>query len=378
MPLPEAQDSTVTTKPEKTPLHKTHCDAGARMMPFGGFDMPLQYSGIVAEHRATRSEATLFDTCHMGEIRVRGPQAVRDLDRLLSASMATMLVGQCRYALMCTEDGGVIDDLIVYRMDQNEFFLVVNAGTRNSDFDWIQSQLSSDTHAVNESADTAKIDLQGPHAPQILQNLTSTNLASLRYFRWTQIAYAGRTILVSRTGYTGEIGFEFYSDANTAIQFWNDCAELGAVPAGLGARDTLRLEMGLPLYGHELSMNRNAGQSGLEFAIARDKAFVGSDSVQDTVSRNQTLCGIVLSGRRAARAGDRVQATDGRDIGIVTSGSFGPSVGCAIALAYVETATATPESPVILAGAGRLQGTLTPTPFYKNGTARKPIGDFLK
>ncbi len=348
------------------------------MGPFGGYEMPIQYAGIVAEHLACREGAVLFDTCHMGEFLISGPGAVADLETLVSCPIASLEPGQCRYGLMCSPAGGVIDDLLVYRLAGDRFMLVVNAGTQAGDAAWIEQHLGADTTFSNLSAATAKIDLQGPAAPRIVTALMGDVLAGVKYYRFVQTVYRDEPVMLSRTGYTGELGVELYAAPDQAIAFWHDAMALGAQPAGLGARDTLRLEAGMPLYGHELTTERNAGESGFSRAIAMDKAFVGSDVVCDVSRRRQALVGIQLEGRRAARAGDLVCDGSGAEIGTVTSGSYGPSVGTAIALGYMDAAVAEPGAEVTIRVArGELAGRVTALPFWKAGTARKRIEDFL-
>jgi len=348
------------------------------MAPFGGFDMPIQYEGIIAEHFHTRESATVFDTCHMGEFIIKGPKAAADLDGIVSCPVASMQIGQCRYGFICNEEGGVLDDQIVYRMGSGEFFMVVNAGTQDADFDWVKNHISPATLLSNVSQETGKIDLQGPSSPRIIGKLLADPISGLKYYRWMYNVYKGKRIIVSRTGYTGEIGFEIYLDERQTVQFWDDCLALGAKPAGLGARDTLRLEMGFPLYGHELDENRNAAQSGFSRAISSDKTFIGSSAVLDPANTQELLRGITLDGRRTARSGDRIYAESGEPIGVVTSGSFSPCLERAIAMGYV----AVPHSVVgrrvvVAAGKNQLPATLTTMPFYQWATARRAISEFL-
>ena len=361
-----------------TILHPVHVSLGAKMSPFGGYDMPIQYAGgIIAEHDAARSGAALFDTCHMGEFTLSGPSAAADLDRLLSNDVANLAAGACRYGFLCNDDGGVIDDLITYRLSDTEFMVVVNASGEDGDFNWIKERVSKDTSIKNLSHATAKIDLQGPKSPKIAASLLKDPLNGLKYYRFMHNTYKDADIILSRTGYTGEIGFEIYCPAKYAVDFWNDCIAQGAVPAGLGARDILRLEMGYPLYGHELSADRNAAQSGFAHAISKNKAFIGSTKVSDSSLCNQSLTGISLDGRRTAHSGDAVM-TDGKTIGTVTSGCFSPTQGRAIALAYINKESAGIDTPVsIISGKNELPGKITATPFYKNGTVRGDINLYL-
>jgi aminomethyltransferase len=363
---------------KKTFLYKSHLSLSASMAPFGGFDMPIRYEGILTEHFRTRKEATVFDTCHMGEFSIKGPSSIVDLDKIVSCDIATLAVGQCRYGLICNENGGVLDDQITYRLGEQDFFMVVNASTQDADFEWITRNISAGTSIVNLSAETGKIDLQGPRSPGIIAKLLKHPIDNLKYYHWMDNEYSGRKIIVSRTGYTGEIGFEIYLDEQRTVQFWNDCLELGAKPAGLGARDTLRLEMGYPLYGHELDRDRNAAESGFSKAIAAGKEFIGSEAMRASGNVHNTLCGIKLDGRRTTRNGDSICSGDGQVIGRVTSGSFSPSLGCAIAMGYIAVPHSTAGNPVYLDSSGhRLPGTISKIPFYTSATARRPMRDFL-
>lgn len=361
-----------------TPLHDRHLALKARMAPFGGFDMPIQYTGILQEHLACRQGVAIFDTCHMGEFHIAGPSARADLERLVSCPLATLAVGQCRYGLLCNPEGGVMDDLIVYRLADADYLVVVNAGTQDADFAWMRAHLSPSTRAENQSATTAKLDIQGPASPRLLNRLLESPITDLRYYRFHHNRFGNRPVLVSRTGYTGEIGFEVYGDADSALALWDACIANGAVPAGLGARDTLRLEVGLPLYGQELDASRNAAESGFASAISPTNAFIGAAAVRDPTRRRQTLAGIALEGRRAARAGDTVLGPDHAPIGTVTSGSFAPSLGSAIALGYLDLPHAQPEATVLIQTArDTLPGRVTKPPFYRDGSVRRDTASLL-
>jgi aminomethyltransferase len=363
---------------KKTFLFDTHVSLGAKMAPFGGFEMPIQYEGILAEHFATRKSATVFDTCHMGEFMISGPNAVKDLDNVLSCPVASMKTGQCRYGFICNNQGGIIDDQILYRLSENEFFMIVNASTQDSDFEWINEHVSTGTLAKNLSKETGKLDVQGPLSAQVINKLLKKSLSELPYYHWMYNEYDNKKVIVSRTGYTGEIGFEIYCDESSSKRFWDDCLSLGVKPAGLGARDTLRLEMGYPLYGHELDSQRNAAESGFTRAIASDKEFIGSKVIHDPGKATSLLCGIKLDGRKAARHNDLILSTDKVRIGCVTSGSFSPSLGYAIAMGYIgKTRCAPGTNVVICTSSHELTGTIVAMPFYKEATARKNITDFL-
>jgi aminomethyltransferase len=340
--------------------------------------MPIQYSGIIKEHTATREAAAIFDTCHMGEFKFEGPAATTDLETILSCPVASIKIGQCRYGFICNEAGGVIDDQILYRMAEDRFFMVVNAATEENDFAWICRHLSAGTHAENLSAQTAKLDLQGPLSAKIMSKLMATPIDELKYYTWADNRYKGSNVLVSRTGYTGEIGFEIYCSHDLGKAFWQECLDLGAVPAGLGARDTLRLEMGYPLYGHELDERTNAAESGFARAIGTAKRFIGSPVVLDASKKQKVLSGIMLEGRRSARHGDAILDTEGREIGTVSSGSFSPSLSCALALGYVALPASTIGTRVkIRTDRQELDGSVTGLPFYKKATGRQELKEFL-
>jgi aminomethyltransferase len=369
----ESADTLLTTA-----LYETHLSLNAKMAPFGGYLMPIHYEGIIKEHMYARRQAALFDTCHMGEFHIAGSTALCDLENLLSCPVASLPVGQCRYGFLCNEHGGVLDDQIIYRMGETEFFMVVNAATRHGDFQWIAAHVSTDTEFLDLSDETGKIDLQGPDSPVIAAKLFAEPIDGMRYYGFRHNSYRGRKVLVSRTGYTGEIGFEIYCDNDLAALFWNDCMQLGAKPAGLGCRDTLRLEMGLPLYGHELTAEMNAAATGFTRAISHDKRFIGSDRVRDPSQPIMALVGIELHGRRAGRNGDTIVSNDQGEIGFVTSGSFSPSLEKALALGYVRVGNAAPGTPCAIDnGRQQLEGHVVALPFYTKATGRKPLADFL-
>lgn len=256
--------------------------------------------------------------------------------------------------------------------------MVVNASTEENDFKWITSHLSPGTEAKNISSATAKIDLQGPDAPKIATALFNLPVTSLKYYRFMENVYKGENVLLSRTGYTGEIGFELYCSSATALLFWDDCITHGAVPAGLGARDTLRLEMGFPLYGHELNTETDASWSGFTRAIG-DKAFIGSSAIGKQVEHQRTLRGLQIDGRRTAHPGNSVVDEDGTEVGYVTSGSYSPSLGYAIALAYIDKTLCTEGTRwSIVTERGALAATVTAAPFYRNATGRDNIENYCR
>ncbi|MBP7828592.1 MAG: glycine cleavage system aminomethyltransferase GcvT [Kiritimatiellae bacterium] len=358
---------------KRTPLHEAHRQLGARLAPFGGWDMPIQYAGILQEHEETRQRATVFDTCHMGEFELSGPTAQADLERLLTQSVATIPAGRCRYGFLLRDDGGVLDDLTCYRLGPDRFMLVVNAGTLERDRDWVRSHLSATTAFNDLSEATAKLDVQGPLSRQAVDKAFQGILPDLSYFGFAESALAGVPCLVSRTGYTGEWGYELYFPAGRAVEFWDRLLAAGVRPAGLGARDTLRLEMGYPLYGHELTETRTPVGASRGKYIDLTKDFIGGPAVAREIEQGpaRVLAGLRLETRRAARAGDRVMK-DGRAVGEVTSGSLAPSLGVAVALAYVETPLAEEGAVLQLESRGAaLDSVVTALPFYTQGTARR-------
>lgn len=356
-----------------TPLHEIHVKLGARMAPFGGWDMPIQYKGILAEHEQTRKRASVFDTCHMGEFELRGPSAERDLERLLTQSIATIPQSRCRYGYLLRDDGGVLDDLTCYRMGPDHFMLVVNAGTLDRDAEWIRGHLSSGTTFTDLSPRTAKLDIQGPRSREEMERAFRARLPELKYFGFDHVTLDGASCLVSRTGYTGEWGYEIYFPEDKAIRFWELLTAGGGVqPAGLGARDTLRLEMGYALYGHELTEDRTPVGAGRGRYMDLKKDFIGRAAVEAELARGDglVLAGLRLETRRAARAGEVVWAA-GKPVGQVTSGSVAPSLGVAVAMAYVDKAHGDPGTIVEIESRGaRLPARVVELPFYPNGSAR--------
>ncbi len=361
----------------RTPLYDRHVAQGARMAPFGGWDMPIQYAGILAEHAHTRTACALFDICHMGEFEVEGPTAAQDLDRLLTQGIASLQVGQCRYGYLLNDAGGVLDDLTCYRRATDRFYLVVNAGTCARDAAWIKSHLSPATVFRDVSAATAKLDVQGPRARVETERALGRVLPELKYFRFAEENWNGMPCLVSRTGYTGEWGYELYFPASEAVRLWDLLLANPAIqPVGLGARDTLRLEMGYPLYGHELNEDQSPVGAGRGQFIDQAKEFIGKARVMRDLADSAVpyLVGLQLESRRAARAGDAVQYA-GRRVGTVTSGSVAPSLGVAVALAYVERPLAAPGQALAIAvKGGVLPARVVSLPFYKQGTARSGAG----
>jgi len=353
---------------KKTPLHAQHIELGARMGEFGGWDMPIQYVGILQEHEQTRTKASVFDICHMGEFELSGPTALHDLENLLTCNVQTLEVGQVRYGFMLNTDGGTIDDLTCYRLGTDRYMLVVNAGTAEKDAAWIREQISADTQFVDLSPEMAKLDIQGPKSREVLDEVLETKLPALGYFR---VAELGEW-LISRTGYTGEWGYEVYLPNDAASNLWKKLVEHNLCePGGLGARDTLRLEMGYPLYGHELSEARTPVPTSRGAFINMKKDFIGKQNVAaDLDEPEYLLVGLQFSSKRAAREGDTVYY-DGIEIGVVTSGSVAPSLGMAVAMAFVEPDFAELGRELQVEIRNKpFPATVVDLPFYEDGTAR--------
>ncbi len=358
---------------KRTPLYERHVTLNARVAPFAGWEMPIQYEGILAEHQHTRGKASLFDTCHMGEFELSGPSAESDLERLLTQSVSSIKTGQCRYGFMLQENGGIIDDLTCYRRGSDHFVLVVNAGTLDNCREWILSHITSETTFRDLSSETAKLDIQGPVSREATESALGIALPDLKFFRFDEITIGGVSCLVSRTGYTGEWGYELYFPAEHAGDIWDRLLAGGVIkPAGLGARDTLRLEVGYPLYGHELSINRTPVAATRGRFMDMSKDFIGKDAVSHELETGVThyLAGLQLEGRRAARASDKVWH-EGREAGEITSGSLAPSLGVAVAMAYLEKDLCEPGNTLEINMRGKtLRAVTTQLPFYKHGTAR--------
>jgi len=357
----------------KTPLHEEHVARGAKIVPFAGWDMPLLYQGIIPEHLQTRSRASVFDIFHMGEFELQGPTAAADLDRLITQPVASLKRGACAYGYLLAENGGVLDDLICYRMDAERFWLVVNAGTAAGDAAWIQAHLSPGTRFTDLSPRTAKLDIQGPCSRELLEQALGVTLPDPGYFHFQELTLLDVPCLLSRTGYTGEWGYELFFPAEEAIRFWKRILAPGQIlPAGLGARDTLRVEMGYPLYGHELNRDRTPAGAAQGRFLDLAKPFIGRDAIRRELDAGlfRVLVGLRLEGRMAARAQDQVW-NGGQEVGEVTSGLFAPSLNVAVALAYVNrTVGQVGQKLEIQVRGKRLPAAVVPLPFYAQGTAR--------
>ncbi|MEO8573484.1 MAG: glycine cleavage system aminomethyltransferase GcvT [Pyrinomonadaceae bacterium] len=359
---------------KKTPLNAAHRELGGKMVDFGGWDMPVQYSaGVIEEHMATRTRAGLFDVSHMGEIWVEGPDAVPFVNRLTTNDVTKLVDGQAHYSALTNEKGGVVDDLLVYRFDQDKLLLVVNAGTTEKDWDWITSHKKDENISLtNASPDYCQIAVQGPEAIGILKTMTDTELDEIKYYHFTMGHVDGVESIISRTGYTGEDGFEVYAAAKYARQLWDKLLEAGKsvaiLPCGLAARNTLRLESAMSLYGHELSDEISPLEANLGWITKLQKGdFIGSDALKKKKEGGLTrrIVGFEMTQPGIARDDFDVYIDDKR-IGYVTSGSPAPFLKKNIGLAFlpVEFANDGQEIKIDVRGK-RLSAKVVPTPFYK-------------
>lgn len=358
----------------KTSLYEKHMQLGAQIVDFAGWEMPIRYAGIIAEHNATRTYAGLFDVSHMGEIHITGPQAGSYINAIVTNDIGKAKPGRAVYSPMCREDGGTVDDLLVYVLSEEEYLLVVNAANTDKDFAWIRGHAPQGVSMENVSRRYAQIAIQGPNALAILSKFTKTDLASVKYYHFVQDVadIPGGPGLVSRTGYTGEDGFEVYLAWDNAPVLWDALltagAPLGLTPVGLGARDTLRLEAAMPLYGHELGPDITPLQAGLTRFVKFDKGnFIGRDALlkQSESGEYTRLTGLILKDRGIPRAGYPVLKGD-TVIGTVTSGGQAPYLEKAIALALVSPQYTEPGTPLAIGIRDRQVSAETAAlPFYK-------------
>ena len=369
-----------TSELKKTALNATHRAMKAKMVDFGGWDMPVEYSGLIAEHMAVRTAVGLFDVSHMGEIQFRGPSSLEAVQRITMNDASKLEIGQAQYSALLTPTGTVVDDILVHKLGDNDYLLVVNAGTKDKDYAWIRSQVgvTHGIHISDYSSYYSQLAIQGPRALETLQKLTKTDLAAIRNYRFTFGQVAGvHNTLIARTGYSGEDGFEIYipSDVATSEKVWNAVmdagAEFGILPCGLGARNTLRLEAGMPLYGHEISDRITPLEAGLErwLKLGKPTDFLGRAALQalkDAGGPANLLVGLEMVERGIARDGYTVLNEAGETIGVVTSGSPAPFLKTNIAFAYVPRAVAESKDDVFVqVRANRVRARQVTVPFYK-------------
>jgi aminomethyltransferase len=359
---------------KKTPLNEAHRSLGGKMVDFGGWDMPVQYeAGVIAEHMATRERAGLFDVSHMGEIWVEGEDAIPFVNRITTNDVTKLVDGQAHYSALTNERGGVVDDLLVYRFDVDKLLLVVNASTTEKDWAWITSHKGDENVTLtNASADYCQIAVQGPRALEIAQKFTDVNLADIKYYHFTVDKFDSTDAIISRTGYTGEDGFEIYANKDEAVRLWNDLleagAEFGILPAGLAARNTLRLESAMSLYGNELSDDISPLEAGLGWICKLSKGeFIGREPMAKLKEEGlkKKLVGFEMIDKGIAR--DHFDVYVGEEkVGYVTSGSPAPFLKKNIGLAFVPTEFAKPGQEITIDVRGKkLAARVVPTPFYK-------------
>ncbi len=359
---------------KKTPLYEKHVALNAKIIDFGGWAMPVQYTNVIDEHRTTRSAAGLFDICHMGEIEVRGPQALDLLQLALTRNLADQKNGQVKLTALLNEQGGVIDDLTVYKMNDNFYMLVTNATPKDRDWEWInkiQAEKKFDCELKDISDETGKLDLQGPRSEAILQKITDADLKILRFYHFCKGNVAGFEANISRSGYTGEDGFEIYAPGNVIGQIWDKLMTIGfgcgMKPCGLGARDTLRLEGGMMLNGQDMDETVSPLEVPYGWIVDAHKEFVGSAGLRARQSSGikKKLAGLEMTGRGIARHGYKV-FRGGKEIGMVTSGTFSPTLNKAIALAFIDADCSSPDTEVEIAIRNAMTAAkVVKLPFYK-------------
>jgi aminomethyltransferase len=361
-----------TREVKRTPLFNQHVEAGGKLVEFSGWHLPVRYRGVVQEHRAVRERVGLFDVSHMGEFRVSGSGAERFIQSLTPNDVAALKIGRIHYSGLLTERGTYLDDLLVYRLGQEEFMLVVNASNIEKNYEWLKSHLVQNVELKNVSDTFALLALQGPRAADVLAALTSCDLAEISYYGFKHGDVASVPALISRTGYTGEDGFELYLAPEVAPRVWNELLGSGSsqdiLPAGLGARDTLRLEAGMALYGHELDETTTPLEAGLGWVVKLDSGeFLGRDALveQKRLSPPRRLVGFELTARGIARQGCSVLVGD-KTVGKVTSGTWSPTFEKAIGMAFVATDHAVAGTEILVDVRGKtIPGRVVGLPIYR-------------
>ena len=353
----------------KTSLYQSHIALGAKMVPFAGFELPVQYTGVVQEHLAVRKQAGLFDVSHMGEFLVRGPQAIDLIQYVFSNDVGRLDIGQAQYGYMPNAKGGIIDDLLVYRMDNQSYLLVVNAANIEKDWNWLVTHNKLfDASLQNQSDQWSLLALQGPMATSILKELTETDIDSIPFYRFTHGTVAGvDRVLISATGYTGSGGYELYVPNEEAEKIWNSLIQNGAKPCGLAARNTLRIEMGYCLYGNDIDDTTSPLSAGLSWCTSFSKDFVSKDRIeqqQATGTPNKRV-GFILNERGIPRQGYSLADESGNDIGIVTSGTQSPSLEKGIGMGYIAREQAVVGNIIYVVIRNKhIPATITSLPFY--------------
>jgi aminomethyltransferase len=356
---------------KQTPLYDRHQALGGKIIDFGGWAMPVQYSGILDEHKAVREAAGVFDVSHMGEIQFDGPRAGEAIQRLVTNDVSQMHDGAAMYACACLPSGGIVDDLIIYRDNAESYLIVVNASNIDKDFAWFKEQVGSFCAIENWSDRYALLAVQGPRAVALVQSISQEPVAALKSFTWTRATVGGVDVEVARTGYTGEDGVEIFVPSEHAVKLWDALfaagGPVGLKPIGLGARDTLRLEAKLSLYGNDIDAEHTPIEAGLQ-RFVKGKGFIGEEVLakQKAAGVTRKLVGFVMKERGTARHGYCIVGDDGQPVGLVTSGSFGPTVGVNVGLGYVPVKLAEPGTRLTIDCRGKkVAAEVVSGPFYK-------------
>lgn len=357
---------------KRTALYDEHVKLGGRMVEFGGWDMPVQYTGLADEHETCRTKVGLFDVSHMGEVRVKGKDALGYLNRLVTNNVSKIKDNQAQYTAMCYENGGCVDDLIIHRLSGEDFFLCVNASNTDKDFEWMKQHAPTGVSVENVSSQYSQIAIQGRHAQEILQKLTKTELAEIKYYWFREGDVLGTPAFIARTGYTGEDGFEVYVPWDFGPRVWSAMLEegqrFGIKPCGLGARDTLRTEMKFPLYGHEMDDRNNPLEAGLGWVTKFDKPeFIGRTALMKLKMEGlrRTSVGLKSLGKAIPRQGYFIEV-GGKQVGVVTSGTMSPSLKTGIAIASIDRAYTEIGTKVdVVVRDQRVPHEVVETPFYK-------------
>lgn len=359
---------------KKTPLYQVHVDMGAKVVEFGGFLMPVQYSGVIAEHMAVRKAAGLFDVSHMGELHLKGPDAVANIQHLVTTDISAMWDGQVRYAMFCNEQGGIVDDLVICRFAADDYMLIVNAGNRDKDAAWVESHLFGDVYYKDEGDEFGELALQGPKSRDILMRLVDEADIPVKYYSFkpdVTLRLPDREIkvIVSRTGYTGELGYEIYCKPDDAKDLWYAILAAGEpegiLPCGLGARDTLRLEASMPLYGHEMTDEITPKMAGLPCKLD-GKDFLGRDAIIALGDPKMKRIGMQVVGRGIPREHCDLYSMEGEKIGFVSSGTHCPYLGKAVAMGYIPVEMIEIGAHLLADVRGRkVEVEIVPMPFYK-------------
>ncbi len=354
----------------RTPLYDTHVSLGARLVPFAGWEMPVQYAGIIDETRAVRNGAGLFDVSHMGRVEIRGPSAADLVNRVFSSDPSKVRIGRARYGVICTREGGITDDAIVYRRDDQRFLLIPNAANTATVLEWVTHVAEPDDDVIVENVtdDFAMIANQGPKAAEVLSTLTSYDISGIKSFNSVDAEVGGTHALVARTGYTGENGYELIVPSDRAADIWMGLVEAGAISCGLGSRDVLRLEAGLPLHGNDISVSTNPYEANLDRFVDPDReGYLAGDALRAIRDRgvDKTLVGFKMVGRGIARQHHDIIDGD-KTIGEVTSGTHSPTLDMNIGLGYVPTGYSSPGSTFQIDVRGRpVDAEVTTLPFYR-------------